>query len=479
MPVDNRARACGQPAATIAIVGGGFSGLCLAAHLHRAPASRVEVLVIERGVVGDGLAFSTREPAHLLNGPAGNQSAFDDAPDDFVDFLAMDPQAAPFLDLTRPLQGQFVPRMLYARYLQRLAGRLRQPSPSGTTVHFVRNEVRSIEREPGRMRLFLADGTELCADAVVLAIGHPSPRSLANRIAPRHLIDNPWDGAAVRAIPPDAPVAIVGSGQTATDLVLGLVTNGHRGRITMLSRRGRIALPYIAVKRPYSFAGDPPPPRLRALVRRVRVEAQRFARDGGDWRAVINALRPYTQDLWQGFSLAEKRRFLDHLAPFWYIHRSRLTPSSAVQFEQLLATGQVQVLAGQILGSRPGGAGLVLDFRLRGSESVRQVPAAAVINCTGPCWDISRPQNPLVANLLADGPLRWDELGRGIAVTPYGAPLDASGRTVPGLFAIGPMGQGSLLEIIGIRDIRTQCAELVEHLLADTRIEEGVQEDVT
>ncbi|MBA2672261.1 FAD/NAD(P)-binding protein, partial [Ramlibacter sp.] len=125
----------------VAVVGGGFSGLCLAAHLHRATNRRVQVVVIERGTVGDGLAFSTREAAHLLNGPAGNQSAFDDAPNDFVDFLSADPEAAPFLDRTRPIQGQFVPRMLYARYLRRLAARLLEPAPAGSTVRFVRGEV--------------------------------------------------------------------------------------------------------------------------------------------------------------------------------------------------------------------------------------------------------------------------------------------------------------------------------------------------
>jgi hypothetical protein len=73
---------------TIVVVGGGFSGTMTAAQTLR-QASRVGravkvVLVERRGAIGERVAYSTREPVHLLNVPAGRMRAWPDRPDDFV-----------------------------------------------------------------------------------------------------------------------------------------------------------------------------------------------------------------------------------------------------------------------------------------------------------------------------------------------------------------------------------------------------------
>jgi uncharacterized NAD(P)/FAD-binding protein YdhS len=454
---------------SVAVIGGAFSGICFAAHLHRLARGPLAVQVFERAGLGRSVAFGTREPVHLLNGPAGVHSAFDDAPEDFVEFLRQDAEAQRFVDASRPLHSQFVPRMLYGRYLRRLAERLTQPSPAGASVSFLHAEVRDILARHDGLGIVTSDGAMARADIAVLAVGHPAPRSLAARIGPRHLIDDPWDAGAVRAIPPDTPVTIVGSGQSAVDLVLAIAGHGHRAPITVLSRRGCIAQPYVFVERPYAADAARIPARLRPLVRWVRAEARRFAREGGDWRAVVNSLRPHTQRLWYGFSTAEKRRFLEHLAPFWYAHRSRLPPQVVRRLAELRAGGQVRILAGRIGAVTPAENGVVLHVRPRGASGTVALPAGAVVNCTGPRWDLERPQNPLIANLIARGAARWDDVGEGIAVTPGGAVLDASGCPAPRLFALGPICRGTLLEIVVARDVRTQCANLARRLLVEER----------
>jgi uncharacterized NAD(P)/FAD-binding protein YdhS len=453
----------------IAVVGGAFSAICLAAHLHRLPGARARVLVFERGIVGNGVAFGTREPTHLLNGPAGNLSAFDDIPDDFVDFLSEDPKAKEFLDPNAPIKGQFVPRMLYARYLERVIDRLSHPSSSGSTVSFVNAEVHNILSMPDHLDVVLNDGMTVRADAAVLAIGHPPPSSLATHIDPRFLIDDPWNATAIREIPSNIPVAIVGSGQTATDLVMEILSNGHRGCITLLSRRGRVALPYVPVKNAHAVERDRLPNRLLPLMRWVRSESLRVMDAGGDWRAVVNALRPHTQSIWHGFSLAEKRSFLEHLAPFWHIHRTRLPPQTAQRMAELLASGQVKVIAGRITGSESHETRTVLQIRPRGQNRTVEMSVGAVVNCTGPSWEIQKRQPHLITNLLSSGTIRWDDVGCGISVTPDGVPMDNSGRPAQRLFALGPVCRGSLLEIIGIRDIRTQCATTATRLLSAKR----------
>jgi uncharacterized NAD(P)/FAD-binding protein YdhS len=57
------------------------------------------------------------------------------------------------------------------------------------------------------------------------------------------------------------------------------------------------------------------PASVRGLLAAVRREIRHAEQDGRDWRAVIDALRPDTQELWCSLPLVEKRRFLRHLRP--------------------------------------------------------------------------------------------------------------------------------------------------------------------
>src|ERR1700691_60728 len=72
---------------TIAVIGAGFSGTLLALHLlRRCPGARV--LLIERNRhFGCGLAYAPGNPGHLLNVAAARMSAFQDRPQDFVNWL--------------------------------------------------------------------------------------------------------------------------------------------------------------------------------------------------------------------------------------------------------------------------------------------------------------------------------------------------------------------------------------------------------
>src|SRR3954452_18446271 len=66
----------------VAIVGGGFSGTIIAAQLARRGIG--SVLIDGSGRLGKGVAYSTTEPAHLLNVPAEAMSAWPEEPDHFV-----------------------------------------------------------------------------------------------------------------------------------------------------------------------------------------------------------------------------------------------------------------------------------------------------------------------------------------------------------------------------------------------------------
>jgi len=63
---------------TILIIGGGASGVLMAAHLLRHCPSASVVLAERQRRIGAGVAYATDNPLHLLNVRAGNMSAFGD-----------------------------------------------------------------------------------------------------------------------------------------------------------------------------------------------------------------------------------------------------------------------------------------------------------------------------------------------------------------------------------------------------------------
>jgi uncharacterized NAD(P)/FAD-binding protein YdhS len=78
----------------IAVVGAGFSGTLLALHLLRRSPADARVLLVERnGRFGEGQAYATGNPSHLLNVPAGRMGAFHDRPGHFLDWLQRHHQA--------------------------------------------------------------------------------------------------------------------------------------------------------------------------------------------------------------------------------------------------------------------------------------------------------------------------------------------------------------------------------------------------
>src|SRR3954447_10981002 len=112
----------------VLIVGGGASGVLLAAHLLRDRQAPIVVTIVEqREDLGAGIAYSTK-PDHLLNVRASNMSAYADDEEHFVRWLKAN--APPGPHPADPLH--FAPRHLYRGYLTSLLaphfeqGRLRR-----------------------------------------------------------------------------------------------------------------------------------------------------------------------------------------------------------------------------------------------------------------------------------------------------------------------------------------------------------------
>jgi uncharacterized NAD(P)/FAD-binding protein YdhS len=200
------------------------------------------------------------------------------------------------------------------------------------------------------------------------------------------------------------------------------------------------------------------------LVRSLRVEARHAAAEGGDWRPIVDRLRPFTQDVWQALSPEDKARFIRHLRPWWEVHRHRMAGPVADRIETARAGGQLRLHAGRIRSLRQEGEVAELIYCRRGDGTPVVLHAERVVNCAGPGCDYDRIGHPLVQGLLRTGLARPDPLRLGLEVTATCALRDARGAISRRLFAVGPVTKGAFWEMTAVPDIRRQCEVVAEHL---------------
>jgi uncharacterized NAD(P)/FAD-binding protein YdhS len=456
---------------TFAIIGGGLSGSLVAIHLLRGARVGTRILLIERQPPpGRGVAFGTECTGHLLNVVAGRMSLFPDAPDHFVEWLRAKAGQLGFPD--RVETEDFVPRQLYGRYVAAALAEARQAAISGVQFDTVAGEVTDVEEVGAHARLLLADGRTFEAQRVLLALGHlpgeyPIARPLAFYRSARY-VHLPWQAGALDNVGKKDDVLIVGAGLTAIDIAVQLDELGHRGTVHALSRRGLRPVVHRAGLAPHpEFLVNGELPRtVRAVLRRVRQEVREAAAAGVDWRAVIDALRPQSQEIWRGFSWDERARFMRHLRPHWEVHRHRLAPETAATIARLEGEGRLKFYAGRLQSLCDTENGAAALFRRRGTEQLVALRVAKVINCTGPRTDYSKYQHPLLINLLARGLIDHDPLALGIDALPTGEVLRYRAGPAGWLFTIGAPLKGVLWESTAVPEIRVQAKALAGQWLA-------------
>lgn len=436
---------------SVLIIGGGASGVLLAAHLLRDPAHDVQVTLIEkRNEVGRGLAYSARQLDHVLNVPAINMSAYADDPEHFWRWVSESGLAG---DVDR---FGFLARRHYGTYLDGVVSDLL----ANGRLHVVHDTCTSVADTEAGVVVTLAGGASLTADVAVLAVGHEEQPARSKGVAVRVGSD------ADTPLPPDVPVMILGSGLSMVDAWLELAQADHRGPVTVVSRHGLLPHPHRKVDKMELAAKDVPiGAEVGDFVRWFRETVDAVIAGGGDWRSVVDALRPFNQRIWQEWSDVSRKRFLEHVRPVWNIHRHRLPPALHERLQAASASGQVTLVAGKFLDVRAEGGDAVATIRRRGASSIEELRVARVYDCGGVSVDVEHSSNPVVRRLLADGAARADRLHIGLDVTTTCEVISADGVPAERLFAIGPLTRGAFFEIEAVPDIRVQCAELATRLL--------------
>ncbi|GAA3728855.1 FAD/NAD(P)-binding protein [Salinactinospora qingdaonensis] len=441
----------------IACVGGGASATLTAIALLRATTwLRLPyrlVLFDEHGRHGRGTAYATTEEHHLLASPATTMSAIPEQPAHFVEWARSrngDCRAATFL-----------PRGDYGDYLwETLLATARWAEPHASLECRTARVVSATCDDRG-VTLGLAGGERVNAAAAIVATGNARPSPLTAAAELGVPVIDPWaPETAGKTLQGHRRVLTIGTGLTMVDVALSVASAAPQARIDAVSRRGLlphrhrppVVMPPVAV----DLSG---PPALRTLTRRVRAAIAAYP---GDWRHVVDSLRPHTAQLWQGLTREEQQIFLERFATYWESARHRMAPEAAEEVAALRASGRLRVHAGGIEGVEPGHEGV----RARLGNG-RVVEADAVADCTG-----AHPgSSPFLRGLLAQGLARPDHLGMGIDTCPHGALIDASGKVSRRLFGLGPVRRGRLYETTAIPEIREQAEHLAQRI-ADTVLRE-------
>jgi uncharacterized NAD(P)/FAD-binding protein YdhS len=485
----------------VIIVGGGYTGVCLAVQLVRQSAHPLDITLIEpRAQLGQGLAYSTTDPDHRLNAPSYVHTAI---PQDAWHFTRW--CQAQGLNLQDPKAlhadgARYMRRADFAKYLaQTLLAHAQDPG-HGCRITHVQDLALDAQRTAKGWQITCRGGQTLQADMLMMATGNPplrlpAPFASAWREDPA-VIENGLNTLRLNAIPRNARVLVLGGGLTARDALATLLGQGHVGPLVVVSRRGLMpkpqgpVLPVLAqIDRPgvleqlpggvlMDRLAHPIPeflqevgaqPTVRALLRALRQHIRQLAAEGVGWTVPFDELRDALWQLWPQLPAAQKQRFFHRLRVWYDVHRFRSVPQTDTTIQNAMAAGQLQFWAAQVLAvaKPPSGAGVqcTLSRKRDAGRQLRTEVFDVVINCTGLDTAAGLAENPLLRDMLAQGLLRLDDVQMGLAVDAQCCALNAAGQAQADLRVLGPTTLGTFGDPIGAMFIGGHVARTVPDML--------------
>lgn len=445
-----------RPAFHICVIGGGFTGAAAAIGCLQRIDGPFHLTVIEPAAsLGRGVAYGAHHPLHLLNVRARDLSVFVDRPGDFVNwaFQNLD-QGENDAGLLEGLGHAFLPRQLFGEYVRQ---RLFEVADRRHNVKFkvVTGSATSCSRSAGSFAINTDRAETIQADVVILGTAYGA-------------FAESGDGALLPFgfIPPDRfaqarSMVLIGSGLTMVDVLLNARREGFAGKATIISRRGQLPREHAAKGVVPKEMALPNTKSLARLTASIRIACEAAEAYGTPWQAVINGLRPSISAIWQQLDVVEQSRFLRHVRPFWDTHRHRLPPEVYRQLRQEMDQGLSRLLRGRVLDIRRSRAGFAVDLRRHGATLVETLNADLAFDCRGHKPDL---RSALIRSVVDQGLARADPHNLGLAVKPDGRVLGIHGVPTPGLYALGPLCQGSLWEIMAVPEIVRQADLAASHI---------------
>ncbi len=417
---------------SVAIIGGGFSGIMVLYHLVRLASHPLHIYWYDaQKIASGGIAYGKAEAPHLLNVRTDKMGAVAGEAEGFYQWLVA------LCEADEVTASSFQPRIKYKEYLHTLL------KETLAIAVIKKVEIFAFQKE-------ITTLSDLPAiEALVLATGTPAPRRFN---IPPHIpyIADSWKHPLPYDIaewPEDSQVGIIGTSLTAIDTILSLKQKGYRGKILAFSRHGWLPAEHQACTTlPVWHELLTAPENLSSyqLFRTIKKRAKIMMDAGGDWRSVIDSLRPITPTLWQMLPLKEKRRFLQKLFSLWNVHRHRISPEVGKILRELQASGRLEIIAASL------------------HTILANNTPQLLINCTGPDFDITRNASPLLHEMLANQTIQADELKLGLALEIHST--KAKRNSLYPIFPMGTLTLGSYFETIAVPELREQALSVAQNV---------------
>lgn len=414
----------------VLIVGGGASGVITAIALQHFGVAPEQIDIAEvRNLLGEGLAYQTRDQLHRLNVPTARMSAIEALPNDFVEWSAA-------------VGYSFLERQNYGFYLRERLG---------SEITHIQEYVINLEQQSnGEILATFAHGSVQNYEVVVLAMGHGKariPDFLNSTEESPRIIGDVWSGSE---LPQSTNLLCFGTGLSFIDVAMTHLSRNPANQVIAVSGSGNLP------ERHTPSAITPFAPTLEEVSTLTKLR-EYLAKAGDSWREAIDGLRPITEPMWRGFSAVEREEFLRTDGSSWSRRRHRIAPDVAEQVEREIQAGRLMVIKGKV--SAVSVENDLVTLRLIDGESYSGEYLAVTI---GREYESS---DPLSLNLLRDEKTNRGPLGMGLSVdVSTGLLLNSKGDPYSQIYAIGPLRSGEAFESTAIPEIRKQASLIAKRV---------------
>jgi uncharacterized NAD(P)/FAD-binding protein YdhS len=417
----------------ILIVGGGASGAITAIALEQSGLRSTQIDIAEpRELLGEGLAYQTRDPLHRLNVPTSRMSAIEALPNDFAEW-----SDAP--------SYSFMERRTYSTYLRDRLGK---------GITHIRDYVLDLDPQSDeQIKVGFASGMEKSYKAVVLAMGHGKarvPDFLQTLPDSPRIIRDVWDGSE---LPESQALICFGTGLTFIDIAMTHLSRNAHNRVIAISGSG--SLPERHQQSPIT----PFTPTVEEVSTLTKLRT--YLADAGEhWREAIDGLRPITEAMWRGFTPQEREEFLRTDGSAWSRRRHRIAPDIAERVDAEISSGRIAVIKGKVAAVDFTDTEVDLDLA-DGSTITGDYLAI----CIGRAYELS---DPLSTSLINNGLTLPGPLGMGLSVdVSTGLLQKLDGTSYSSIYAIGPLRSGEAFESTAIPEIRKQASGIAERIASN------------
>ncbi len=419
----------------IGIVGNGLSAYLVLKHLvSLAPEIKVALFNSSQYNAIEGPAYLKNEKAHFfLNTPSSKIALSDENAYDFCDFLGLNAEERDWHFASRADYGKYAKSKLalYDSYARQFG--------SAT----------DIKRSREGFEVYTNDGIVSC-NKVLLATGND--------------FDNAWQGVIksvwdfdYSVLKPTDKVIVIGTGLTMFDVAGAISDNCNQVTITAISKSGLMpAVQPVIPSPPIPFEWD----RVTriSLFEVVKQLRKNLELANGEWWRALDGMRPVTIDLWNNFSVFEKKQFINHLLSKWNRARHRAPKQVFEKVNNLIQSNTLVIKQGRVVQASANFVKLA-DGTILNADYVFYAGGAISnpFNSSQPFWQNLKEEDWLVSH----------PSGMGINATPKFQLIGKNGNPVSGAYTIGNNMRGTLLECTAIPELKVHAKKVAAELLGN------------